>query len=52
LLLTGGERRVARVLILVADRLDEGDGWESPRYQGAEEIRLILEVLPLGCAGR
>ena len=53
LLLAGDERRVARVLVLVADRLDEGDGREAPRGQVAKEVRLILEVArPLGCAGR
>jgi hypothetical protein len=46
LLLTGGNRRVSGVLVVVADRLDESDGWEAPSGQIREEVRLVLEVAP------
>src|SRR4030095_4637631 len=52
LLLAGGERRVSRVFIVVADRFHKRDGREAARGQITEEIHLVLEVVPCGRAGR
>ena len=41
-LLPAGKIGVARVLVVGAQRLDEGDGWKSIVCQVIEELRLVL----------